>query len=85
MMKLIFAPTALAEYEWWEKHDAKRAEKIRRLCAEIQKNPFKGIGKPEPLRFNLHGCWSRRIDSEHRLVYEIEKDVIFILTCRFHY
>lgn len=84
-MNVIFSPTALAEYQWWVKHDSKRADKIRKLCTEIQKNPFKGIGKPEPLQFNLQGCWSRRIDSEHRLVYEVDKNTIFILTCRYHY
>lgn len=84
-MEIVFTMTALSEYKFWMKNDPKRAERIRKLCEDIRLNPFKGIGKPEPLRFNLQGQWSRRIDREHRLVYSVEKNRIVIHTCRFHY
>ena len=63
----------------------KLLKKINTLIKDIQRNPFAGIGKPEPLKANLSGYWSRRINSEHRLVYQIMKDNIVIVTCRFHY
>ncbi len=60
-------------------------KKIRRLIESIQKSPFKGIGKPEPLKYELAGCWSRRINKEHRLIYEVTKNKIFILSAKGHY
>ena len=65
--------------------DRARALRIIRLIREIQRDPFTGVGKPEPLRHELKGCWSRRIDDEHRLVYEVHQDKIRILACRYHY
>lgn len=60
-------------------------DRIIKLLEEIQRNPFEGTGKPEPLKFNLKGCWSRRIDDEHRLVYQVTNDEIIIISCKFHY
>ena len=65
--------------------DRKKALKIIKLIKEIQKDPFRGIGKPEPLKHDLSGCWSRRIDGEHRLVYRVSEEKIRILACRYHY
>ena len=84
-MKLVFDPVALDGLRYWDQTDRKAALKVLRLVDEIQKDPFKGTGKPEPLKFNLAGCWSRRIDQTHRLVYRVEEDTIVILACRYHY
>ena len=84
-MRLIFAPQAWEDYLHWQQSDRKMLQRINRLIADIQRDPFAGIGKPEPLRENLAGCWSRRIDEEHRLVYRPEGDLLVILACRYHY
>ena len=84
-MKLIFSKEAWSDYQYWKKHDPKKVERIKKLLKDIKENPFQGIGKPEPLKLNLRGKWSRRINSEHRLVYEIHKDRIEIGSCRYHY
>jgi len=65
--------------------DRTQALRIIRLVREVQREPFAGLGKPEPLRHELSGCWSRRIDQEHRLVYQVQKDKIRVLACRYHY
>lgn len=65
--------------------DRKKALRIVKMLKEIQRDPFQGVGKPEPLRHRFAGCWSRRIDDEHRLVYEVFEDKIRILACRYHY
>jgi len=82
---LEFDPCALDDLAWWVERDRKKALHIIKLIKEIQRDPFSGIGKPEPLKHELAGCWSRRIDSEHRLVYEVQTDKIRILACRYHY
>lgn len=69
----------------WQQEDKKILRKINSLIKEIQRTPFKGKGKPEPLKFDLSGFWSRRIDREHRLVYKIENDEVLIFSCRYHY
>jgi len=89
-MNVLFANTAWQHYLYWQKEDQKIIERINELIKAIQRNPFKGIGKPEPLRQNLKGFWSRRITKEHRLVYRIvgnsmSSKRIEILNCRFHY
>ncbi|HOV13861.1 MAG TPA: Txe/YoeB family addiction module toxin [Spirochaetota bacterium] len=84
-MKLDFEKSAFEDFQYWVKNDKKKALKILQLIDDIQKEPFNGLGKPEPLRFNLSDCWSRRIDLEHRLVYKIENDTIKIFSCRYHY
>ena len=85
MKNLEFDPHAFEDLAWWVDKDRKKTRKIIKLIQEIQRNPFTGTGKPEPLKHELAGCWSRRIDQEHRLVYEVFDDKIRILACRFHY
>lgn len=82
---LEFDYNAIEDLSYWVKKDRRKAEKILGLVQEIAKNPFIGSGKPEPLKYNLSGCWSRRIDQEHRVVYSVEDEKIRILSCRFHY
>ena len=84
-MNLEFDINAIEDLHYWVKHDKRKAERILKLIKSLPKSPFTGEGKPEPLKFNLKGCWSRRIDQEHRLVYTVSKDKIRILTCRYHY
>lgn len=84
-MNWEFDPRGLEDLRYWAKRDKKKAEKIRQLIEEICKTPFTGTGKPEPLKYALSGCWSRRIDSEHRLIYKIEAKRLVILSCRYHY
>jgi toxin YoeB len=82
---LEFDPAALDDLAWWVQRDRKLALRIIRLVQEVQKDPFQGIGKPEPLKHELAGCWSRRIDDEHRIVYQVLADKIRVLACRYHY
>ncbi|WP_373496155.1 Txe/YoeB family addiction module toxin [Aquiflexum sp.] len=84
-MKIIFLATGWEDYLYWQTIDKKVLKKINSLIKEIIRNPFSGTGKPEPLKHELAGWWSRRIDLEHRLVYRVENDSVFILQCRFHY
>ena len=85
MKKIIFSRNAWEEYVSWQSEDKKMLRKINSLIKDIQSSPFDGIGKPEPLKYDLAGLWSRRIDREHRLVYEVEKQDVFIYSCRYHY
>ncbi|HDH50417.1 MAG TPA: Txe/YoeB family addiction module toxin [Candidatus Pacearchaeota archaeon] len=82
---LEFDPNAFEDLAWWVKNDRKKALKIIKLIEEIQRDPFQGSGKPEKLKHELSGCWSRRIDEKHRLVYEVLETKIRILACRYHY
>lgn len=84
-MNLLFTDEAWDDYLYWQANDKQILRKINQLIKEIQRNPFIGTGKPEPLKHSLQGCWSRRINSEHRLIYEIDGNVIKIMACRFHY
>lgn len=85
MKSLEFDPSGFKDLAWWIKKDRTIALKIIKLIEAIQRDPFQGPGKPEPLKHELSGCWSRRIDREHRVVYEVLEDRIRILACRFHY
>lgn len=85
MRNLEFDSSGFEDLAWWVEKDRKKALKIIKLIKEIQKDPFRGIGKPEPLKHDLSGCWSRRIDGEHRLVYQVSEEKIRILACRYHY
>ena len=80
-----FTPSAHKDYLYWKRHDPKVAQRIHALCRDILRKPFEGMGKPEPLKFDLQGWWSRRIDRTHRLVYQVRKDELIILSCRYHY
>jgi toxin YoeB len=82
---LEFDDAAFEDLAWWVEKDRKKALRIIKLVLEVQKDPFHGIGKPEPLKHELAGCWSRRIDGEHRLVYQVTESKIRILACRYHY
>lgn len=85
MRNISFTPTAFSQFNDWRNINKKMQDRIIKLLGEIQRNPFEGTGKPEPLKFNLKGCWSRRIDDEHRLVYQVTNDEIIIISCKFHY
>ena len=83
-MELIWDPDAWNDYHW-QKTDEKILQRINELVKDTLRSPFKGIGKPELLKGNFSGCWSRRINDEHRLVYSIRDKRLHILQCRFHY
>ena len=85
MRSLEFDPAGFEDLAWWIQQDRNKALRIVNLIRDVQRDPFKGIGKPEPLKHILKGCWSRRIDQEHRLVYQVTEDKIRILACRYHY
>jgi toxin YoeB len=85
LRSLEFDAAAFEDLAWWVEQDRPQALRIIRLIRETQREPFAGLGKPEPLRHELSGCWSRRISQEHRLVYQVQKDKIRILACRYHY
>ena len=82
---LEFDPNGFEDLAWWVEKDRKKALRIIKLIKEVQRDPFAGTGKPEPLKHDLSGCWSRRIDKEHRLVYQVKDNKIRILACRYHY
>ena len=84
-MKLIFADEAWEDYLYWLKHDKKLVERINKLIAEVKREPFSGVGKPEPLKHALSGYWSRRINDEHRMVYTIEYGSLLLAQLRYHY
>ena len=84
-MLITFSTHASDDYTTWLKEDRKMLVKINQLIKDIQRTPFEGIGKPEALKYDLAGYWSRRIDREHRLVYKIENDSLIIISCRYHY
>ena len=84
-MRIIFSENGWEDYTSWQSGDKKILKKINNLIKEIQRSPYEGIGKPEPLKFDLAGLWSRRIDLEHRLVYKIESNDLLIYACRYHY
>ena len=86
MAKLYtFTQSAWADYVYWQGQDKKTLKRINTLIDAIVREPFTGIGKPEPLRGDLTGCWSRRIDDVNRIVYQVNDNALIILTCRFHY
>ena len=84
-MKIIFTKISWEDYTSWQNADKKMLRKINELIKDIQRTPFEGKGKPEPLKYDLAGFWSRRIDREHRLVYKFENNEVLIYSCRFHY
>jgi len=82
---LVWTREARADYLYWQGQDKKTLKRINRLIAETQRKPFVGIGKPEPLKENLTGFWSRRIDESNRLVYAVDEKQLVIISCRYHY
>ena len=84
-MKIVFADRGWEDFTYWVENDRKIAARIVRLIKDIEREPFEGLGKPEPLRHDLAGFWSRRITDEQRLVYSVDKDRVFIAQARYHY
>jgi len=84
-MKYFFVEESWEDYLYWQQTNKKIASKINILLKDISRNPFSGLGKPEPVKHKYKGFWSRRIDGEHRLIYQIKNDEILIAKCRFHY
>jgi len=82
---IAFDPEAFQDFQEWATEDKKLFKKIAELIKDACRTPFQGLGKPEPLKHALSGFWSRRITQEHRLVYKVEKDTLFIVSCKFHY
>ena len=84
-MRLVFSEHAWEDYLYWQRTDRKILQRINMLIREIQRTPFEGIGKPEPLKHGMSGYWSRRINDEHRIIYKIEADSLLIAQLRYHY
>lgn len=84
-MKLVFAEEAWEDYLYWQRQDRKLVERINKLITEVARDPYAGVGKPEPLKHALSGYWSRRITDEHRMVYRVEGQSLWIAQLRFHY
>ena len=82
---LEFDPAAFDDLTWWVQQDRQKAIRLLRPIQETAGDPFGGIGKPEPLKHELAGCWSKRVDDEHRLVYQVSEEKVRILACRYHY
>jgi toxin YoeB len=83
--RLVWTAAAWEDYLYWQTQDRKTLKRINALIQDALRNPFEGIGKPEALRENLSGFWSRRIDDQHRLIYAVEDDDLAIVACRYHY
>ena len=84
-MRIVFTESAWSDYQWFQEIDRQLLKRINQLIKETARTPFEGIGKPEALKADLSGYWSRRIDDEHRLVYTVTKTDIIIVACRYHY
>ncbi|WPX97410.1 Txe/YoeB family addiction module toxin [Candidatus Bandiella euplotis] len=84
-MTIVFSEDAWKDYLFWQKTDKKTLQRINDLIKDCLRHPFQGIGKPESLKFDMSGYWSRRINAEHRLVYKSENDQLVIIQCRYHY
>jgi len=84
-MQLKFSPKGFTDWQWWQKHNKKKSDKIEKLLDEMLLTPYTGTGKPEPLKHEFSGYWSRRIDRENRLIYKIENESLMVISCRFHY
>ncbi len=85
MKKILFEVIAHEQFQKWEVQNKKIFKKITELLDDTRQNPFKGIGKPEPLKHQFKGYWSRRIDKEHRLVYKVNDDAVIVISCMYHY
>ena len=82
---LTWTDDAWSDYLYWQTQDKKTLKRINKIIEDIKRSPFDGIGKPEPLKMNLSGFWSRRVDDTNRLVYAIDDNAITIISCRYHY
>ena len=84
-MRLVFTESAWQDYLWFQEHDRQLLRRINQVIKDAMRTPFQGLGKPEPLKADLAGFWSRRIDHEHRLVYGVVAADLVIVSCRYHY
>jgi toxin YoeB len=84
-VNIVFSEESFTDYQTWAQEDKKLFKKINEIIKDIIRSPFSGIGKPEPLRYELSGYWSRRINEEHRLVYKVSETSILIASCKYHY
>lgn len=84
-MKILFHEKAFYEYLYWQKNDKKTLKRLNNIIKDITRNPYEGLGKPEPLRYALQGYWSRRITLEDRIIYKVENDNLIIISCAKHY
>ncbi len=84
-MNLTFTPSGWEDYRWFQQHDRKLLLRLNLLIQETLRSPFSGVGKPEPLRGDLAGYWSRRVNDEHRLVDCVKNDALIVIACRYHY
>ncbi len=84
-MKLVFTETAWSDYLWFQEKDRRLLKRINAVIKDTLRSPFEGVGKPEPLKADLSGFWSRRINDEHRLVYSVQADQLVVIACRYHY
>lgn len=84
-MRLLWEDRAWSDYLYWQEQDRKTLRRINKLITDIQRNPFDGIGKPEPLKGTFNGWWSRRIDEVNRIVYYVENNIVYIVACKGHY
>lgn len=84
-MKLIFSDEAWEDYLFWQKQDRRMVERINKLVKETMREPFSGVGKPEPLKHAFSGYWSRRLTDEHRMIYKMADDALWIVQLRYHY
>jgi toxin YoeB len=85
MRKLAWGSKAWQDYLYWQSQDRKTLKRINRLIQDTLSHPFEGVGKPEPLKENLSGFWSRRIDETNRLIYAVDENYLTIISCRYHY
>ena len=84
-MRLVFTVSAWNDYLWFQSHDKRLLKRLNQLIQDVLRSPFQGIGKPEPLKGELSGYWSRRIDEQHRLVYSANEIDVIVIACRYHY
>jgi len=84
-MKYVFVDESWEDYIYWQDTDKKIARRINELLKDISRNSFSGIGKPEPLKYKYKGFWSRRINEEHRIIYQVRENEVLIVKCRYHY
>ena len=84
-MKICFVDESWEDYLYWQENDRRMLNRINKIIKDIMRSPYQGLGKPEALKHQYRGFWSRRIDHEHRLIYRIEKEELWIVKCRFHY
>jgi toxin YoeB len=84
-MEVVFTKIAWEDYIYWQSTDMRMVKRVNSLLKDILRTPLSGTGKPEPLKFDMASCWSRRINDEHRIVYNIQQDKLVIHQCRYHY